>query len=138
MPAFGTWHKIIGIVGATGSSPAITVEVLLEVYPDANMGAGTSVLIYHFGVYRIASHSWANRPFCYQRKSASFKHQRTELPLGGTTDLDIIFAPSGELVGASTGANAYANGQLFLWVRNYTNAAIPQAPDGTLAQGPNL
>jgi len=41
-------------------------------------------------------------------------------------------------VGASTGANAYANGQLFLWVRNYTNAAIPQAPDGTLAQGPNL
>lgn len=137
MPNFGTWHRISAIpaaataVPASRSTPTIPaiplfdLEVQLEVFPDAILGAGTSAVIYHFAIYLLAT-PLVGEPTVLLPKgicvdlnpSDPITTPAPRYPVGsigpsGAGDFDVIFAPDGKLVGSP-------NGQLFLLVRDYT------------------
>ena len=147
MPNFGTWHRISAIpaaataVPASRSTPTIPaiplfdLEVQLEVFPDAILGAGTSAVIYHFAIYLLAT-PLVGEPTVLLPKGicvdlnpsdATFKVGSIG-PSGAATDFDVIFGPDGKLVGSQ-------NGQLFLLMRDYTKGG---ATNIRVAEGPGL
>lgn len=128
MSVFGTWHRIIsvgnkanaasgGTAAATGAEQLYDKELFLEVFPDATMGGATHNAIYHFAVYLPAVPLIGEKPVLLPTDVCV----DLNLSVGPTqpinTDFDVVFGPDGKLVGAP-------NGQLFLWVRNYTKPAI--------------
>ncbi|MFM8272536.1 MAG: Tfp pilus assembly protein FimT/FimU [Gemmata sp.] len=152
LPTFGTWHQIGGAPPApnpptadafdpipTGpnASGLYTVQVALGTFPDATMGAGTDVLLYHFAVYLTAT-PLVGEPTVLLTKNVCVDlnaPQRPtstspEFPVGSigpapntTNDFEVIFGPDGKLVNAPTG-------QLFLLVRDYTKGANFRVPPG--------
>lgn len=131
MPVFGTWHKIINVPTQTTTPGATTavanpvtnanglrnLEVELEVFPDANMGGATNTVTYHFAIYLLATPLVGEKPIPLPTDICV----DLNLSVGPTpfspVSFDVIFGPDGKLVGAP-------NGQLFLWVRNYTKPAV--------------
>jgi hypothetical protein len=130
MPTFGTWHKIISTPAAVTTGPnafgLYSREVALEVFPDANMGAGTDIYIYHFVVYRVATPLMGEPTILLPKEICVDLNMSIGPPPNTTTDFDVFFSPSGQLVNAPTG-------QLFFWVRNYR-----KVPSMNLPQGPGL
>ncbi len=140
MPVFGTWHRIIGLAPAPNNFREVPVgsgrysgEVFLEVFPDATLGAGTSVVIHHFAIY-LLSVPLVGEPTVLLPKNICVDLNTPDPPTGpisvgslgpsGAGDFDVIFSPDGKLVGAPTG-------QLFLWVRDYSKGANMRVPQGS-------
>ncbi|AMV29858.1 hypothetical protein VT84_36025 [Gemmata sp. SH-PL17] len=139
MPVFGSWHKVIGVLATTGpnASGRYTVQVALEVFPDAIMGGGTQAVTYHFSVYLPAT-PLVGEPTVLLSKNICVDLNVPDLnasprimlgsigPPPNTGDFDVIFSPDGKLVGAPSG-------QLFFWVRDYT-----KVPNMRIGEGPAL
>lgn len=108
LPTLGFWSKITN-VAVSGS----TVEVTLEVYPDALLGGSTHAQTYHFAVY-LNSIPLVGEPTVPLPRNTcvdlNVSFPRT------TSDFDVLFAPDGKMIGAP-------NGQIFLWMRDFTKAA---------------
>ena len=144
LPTFGTWHQIAGapITGQTAdlfnpkkfgpnASGLYTVQVALGTFPDATMGAGTDVLLYHFAVYLTAT-PLVGEPTVLLTKNicVDLNASTAGAPVGSigpapntTNDFEVIFGPDGKLVNAPSG-------QLFLLVRDYTKGADFRVPPG--------
>jgi prepilin-type N-terminal cleavage/methylation domain-containing protein len=115
-------NRIIG--QGNGIAPGtVNMEVELAEYPDAQMGAGTSLTTYHFGISALP------RPLLGEPV--------LQLPVNTCIDLtpnvsqpgwvgvagidyDVLFAPSGQTLRVATGQSTGAAGQIFLWVRDFT------------------
>ena len=157
MPVFGTWHRISQVPAAktltptqpnpnnngrgTAAVPLFDVEVVLDVYPDAVMGAGTDAVIYHFAIYLLATPLVGEptvlltKGVCVDLNTQDLTNSDPNLqyrvgsvgpPPNTTTDFDVIFGPDGKLVGATSG-------QIFLLVRDAT-----KVPSMRIRQGPDL
>ncbi len=146
MPVFGTWHRISSIAApgfreVPAGSGRYSGEALLDVYPDAVMGAGTDAVVYHFAIYLLAT-PLVGEPTVLLTKGVCVDLNTQDLtntdpnlhyrvgsvgpPPNTTTDFDVIFGPDGKLVGATSG-------QIFLLVRDAT-----KVPSMRIRQGPDL
>jgi prepilin-type N-terminal cleavage/methylation domain-containing protein len=136
LPALGFFSRIIGTANVTQTAQGVSLEVILEVYPDAYLGGATAYRTYHFGIYG------APRPLLGEPTIQLPKDICIDLSLclpqpqpfaatGTWQNYDIIFAPSGQLLPS---ASRLGGGQIFLWVRDYTKVnPMPFAQSPALA-----
>jgi hypothetical protein len=107
--------------------------VVLDVYPDAVMGGGTSALVYHFAIYLLAT-PLVGEPTILLTKGvcvdlnasdSTYKVGSVGVPPNtvAAADFDVIFGPDGKLVGAQTG-------QIFLLVRDATKVTSMRVAEG--------
>lgn len=131
LPTLGFWATMSSATASSTSS----CTVVLAVYPDASLGAETSLSTYQFGIYN------APRPLlgepsmqmpvntCIDLSDGVSSPSFSQIPgsVLGSTDYDILFNPSGQLMTPS------AIGQVFLWVRDPTKGiatpGLPTNPD---------
>jgi hypothetical protein len=132
IPEFnGFWGRITGFNAGTGLATLDTQSLLLL---DEYMGGSTQTLSYRFGIYAppqplVAEPNVAlPRNICVDLTPAvtsgtTITHAPS-VPAGTSgLDYDILFAPNGQVL--NRGAGASVQGQIFLWVRDYTKAANP-------------
>jgi prepilin-type N-terminal cleavage/methylation domain-containing protein len=143
LPTLGTWHRVMNVPAPVQQTATqygkldptrYVVPVVLDVYPDAQLGAASSAPVpsrspqtpswttFHFGLYG------APRPLLGEPLLQLPKNICIDLSFGvsrpaGTVgvDYDIVFAPSGQVI-PTTGA-LRGEGQVNLWVRDYTKLA---------------
>jgi hypothetical protein len=122
LPTMGTYHGIIGIAG--GAQPQqlpldpakFRVTVVLDQYPDAQMGAGTTLTTYHFGLYGTPRPLLGEPAMQLPKETCVDLNAGVSLPwYPGTGDYDILFAPSGQTLRTIATGGA---GHIFLWVRD--------------------
>ncbi len=94
-----------------------TNEAILDVYPDAALGAGTSYRTYHFGIFG-APRPLLGEPTIELARNICVDLSLCSPPGAASTNYDIVFAPSGQRI-ATTNAPGTTT-QVFLWVRDYT------------------
>ncbi len=136
MPVFGTWHKIVAVPTQTTEPPPVKanpvtnafglrdLEVQLEVFPDAAMGAGRDIRIYHFAIHLLpVPLVGVNLIPLPNDICVDLNLSFGPLP-ATTTSFDVLFGPEGKLVNAPTG-------QLFMYLRNYTKPTIYSAVTAT-------
>ncbi len=120
LPNLGSWTRIKSGIAANN-------EVILDVYPDAALGAGTTYLAYHFGIYGVPVPLLAE-PTILLPKSIGID-LAVSYPAGQVgKNYDILFAPSGQTVttyGTLTTTGLTANTGVFLWVRDVTKVTNP-------------
>ena len=126
MPVFGSWHKIIGPPSPNAFNPIRTgpnaglysVQVALEVFPDAIMGGGTQAVTHHFAIYLSATPLVGEptvllpKNICVDMSMGLPKMPATVAPALPAA-FDVIFGPDGKLI-------ENPNGVVLLWVRDYT------------------
>jgi hypothetical protein len=142
LPTLGTWHKIIAVEPTPREVPAnsglFDRIVTLEIYPDAHLGAATmpgvlpnsrlptqpTAVFYHFAIHGLAT------PLMGEKLIPLPKDICVDLGISSvqwtsTSDFDIIFAPSGQMVNNNSG-------QYFLCVRNFEKVTTipPWTPGG--------
>ncbi|QJW97477.1 prepilin-type N-terminal cleavage/methylation domain-containing protein [Frigoriglobus tundricola] len=108
-------------------NPSPPYEAVLDVYPDAALGAGTSYQTYHFGIYG-APRPLLGEPTIPLANSICVDLS-VSLPQGAAgTNYDIVFAPSGQRMASASVPGSTT--QVFLWVRDYTKVAnmVPSFP----------
>ncbi len=121
LPTMGTYHGIIGIVGPFDQTQPLdpakkSVRVNLDQYPDAQMGAGTTLTTYHFGLYGTPRPLLGEPPVQLPADTCVDLNAGVSLPFyPGTGDYDILFAPSGQTLRTIATGGA---GHIFLWVRD--------------------
>jgi hypothetical protein len=138
LPTLGAWSRLADNPPGSGTASAVvnnnprTLEVYLEVYPDALLGAAsndpTSNLLYrtyHFGIYGPPV-PVLGEPTVPLPKNIAIDFAVSLVPYAGTPgrNYDVLFAPSGQMMstyGTSGGING--TGALYLWVRDYTKVA---------------
>lgn len=107
LPAVGVWSRIRSTIGAVPGQPD---EVILEVYPDAFMGATTSYRSYHFGIYGVPVPMLAEPTVPLPKDIAvDLEVSSPPLPTPGT-NYEIMFAPNGQPLGTrnmATNTNGY-------------------------------
>lgn len=130
------FYLITNVFPAGGGNAPGTFNVIVELadYPDAQMGAGTSLATYHFGISSVP------RPLlgepvmqlpvntCVDLTPNVSQPGFTGVP--GQMDYDVMFAPSGQTLSVATAQSTGAAGQIFLWVRDYTK--VPEMEPLTL------
>lgn len=154
LPTIGTWHRVLvpplpvpqGAGRYTGlNSARYTVPVVLDTYPDAQLGAASSPpvvagtpqtpswITFDFGIYG------APRPLLGEPLLNLPKNICIDLNFGvsrpaGTVgyDYDILFAPSGQVI--PTTGSISGEGQINLWVRDYLKVADMTPTTPTLAK----
>jgi len=136
LPTLGTWHRFLPTTTYTlpnpppaGGTYTLTVtstasSPLLDIYPDSKLGAETSWRTYHFGFYGPPQPLLGEPTMTLPRDTCvdlTVLNAGFTNPAGPvTTDYDILFAPSGQLLWTPATQGA---GHVFLWVRNGTNPA---------------
>ena len=134
LPTLGIWARITSGLDANS-------EVTLDVYPDAYLGAASQpgsppaalYRTFHFGIYG-AARPLLGEPTVQLPKNIGIDMTVSSPPVTTPgTDFDIVFAPSGQMVAAVNGANG--NGQVFLWVRDYTKVPSMNLTGTALADG---
>ena len=132
LPNLGSWTRIkspLGVSASANNPPGALAnyEVILDVYPDAALGAGTTYLAYHFGIYGVPVPLLAE-PTILLPKSIGID-LAVSYPAGQVgKNYDILFAPSGQTVttyGTLTTTGLTANTGVFLWVRDVTKVTNP-------------
>jgi prepilin-type N-terminal cleavage/methylation domain-containing protein len=150
LPVLGTWHRVIGSPVDLDTGPytppspqaqslpldtaKLSIGVKLNQYPDAQLGAGTSYVTYHFGIYGLPRPLLGEPTMQLPTNACVDLNQNVSSPgvskplPSPVQDYDILFAPGGQL--AFT-ASTQASGHVFLWVRDLRklgNATITPTP----------
>jgi|SRR5579883_555669 len=116
LPTLGAWSRIDSNLGAMPNN-----EVILDVYPDSLLGAGTSYETFYFGVYGSPV-PLLGEPVVVLPKNIGVDLQVSSP--GGTAGqpYDVVFAPNGQTITTyiPSGGIRGANTGVYLWVRDYT------------------
>jgi hypothetical protein len=133
LPVLGTWHRITGLVGGAQNEPAPIpplppyqldeqprfVEVVLDQYPDTQLGASTSYATHHFGVYAPPRPLLGEPTMQLPTNTCVDLNTNVSLPAGPPfsppADYDILFAPGGSL---ALTTNIGGDSHVFLCVRD--------------------
>lgn len=155
LPNLGSWSRIKSPLGVTAAGNTANdppgalpnFEVILDVYPDAALGGGTTYLAYHFGIYGVPVPLLAEPTVPMPNNTGiDFEVSR---PAGiAGAHYDILFAPSGQTIstfgtqtaGVPTTTGLTANTGVFLWVRDtskVTNPGQPKTKSMVFADFPN-
>ena len=139
LPNLGSWSRVLSVISAPLDPklnlPAGTFEAILDVYPDAALGGGTTYLAYHFGIYGVPVPLLAE-PTVPMPNNTGIDLQ-VSVPAGVPgAHYDILFAPSGQTIstfGTKSGnvvttTGLTANTAVFLWVRDTTKITNPGQP----------
>lgn len=156
LPLLGTWHRIQAVTSVTPmtglSTGLFAVTVTLDSMPDAPLGAAGAVagpcyVTQHFGITSPPRPLMAEPPLQLPKNICIDLTPSTIPPAGPppappyldspskpsaagpATDYDILFSPTGQVL--PVGAAAGIDGQIFLWVRDYTK--LRNAPNGNNA-----
>jgi hypothetical protein len=127
LPTLGAWSRVKAGLGSQSNAN----EVVLEVYPDALLGAAsqngapppTSLYrTYHFGVYGppvpVIGEPTVQLP---QNIAIDLSVSVPGWPFNPPQPYyDILFAPSGQLLVTATNPTLSPSGAVLLWVRDYT------------------
>ena len=135
VPTLGSFSRIIGtfpIPANTTANPPTPrkLSVVLDVYPDAALGAGTAYRTYHFGLYSAPSPLLGEPTVPLPRNIGIDLTLCQPLQTAGGApwgNYDVMFAPSGQMLASGT---RLGGGQIFLWVRDYTKLATMPAVEG--------
>lgn len=124
LPTLGFWSRVVGnpvlqTAPPTSLPPPRTLEVVLEVYPDAHLGGATAFRTYHFGIYGPPV------PLLAEPTLPLPKDIGVDLsisyPIGQPGQYyDIMFAPSGQTISS---ASVAGNTSVYLWVRDITKGS---------------
>ena len=134
LPTLGAWSRIKGpFIPPSGSPtplPPRTIEVILDVYPDAALGAATEYLTYHFGIYGVPVPMIAEPTILMPKNTAIdlAVSLPPQLPIDAGKNYDILFAPSGQTIttyGTASNTGLTANTGVFLWVRDPSKVTNP-------------
>jgi len=106
LPTLGTWHRFM-----PGTAYP---NLVLDSYPDQQLGAETQWRTYHFGL-NGGPRALLGEPTVQLPQATCVDLALSSPGGGGGQDYDILFAPSGLLVYTNSTAGA---GQVFLWVRD--------------------
>jgi hypothetical protein len=148
LPALGVFSRINSVVGVSPSPPltgtpwppapsppqyslytspqtgatVTDLELILDVYPDANMGTATAYRTYHFGIYGVPVPLLAEGTVPLPKGIAadlqiSYPPIPAPGPLRTQPDYDILFSPDGPTVSTTY---VTANTNVFIWVRDVT------------------
>ena len=148
VPEFnGYWARILSVSGASAGPTTFTVSITVDVPPDEYMGASTEAVSYRFGIYSLplpllgAATQPLPKNICIDLSLATGPvggptYPYAEAPsrpegLSAAQPYDILFAPNGQVINGIGRPNA--QGQMFLWVRDYTKAANPLIVTGQAA-----
>ena len=128
LPELGTYHRISAV-----SAPGNPMVVILDDnpsfqygYPDDAMGAATHLRTYCFGLYGPPEPLVGEEVIQLPERSCIdlnadanpvLNRSVPGLPPAAPQDYDILFAPSGQLVGTNT---TRPHGHVFLWFRDPT------------------
>ena len=136
VPTLGSFSRIIGtptvtFANTTANPPTPRkLSVVLDVYPDAALGAGTAYRTYHFGLYSAPSPLLGEPTIPLPRNIGIDLTLCLPLQTAGGApwgNYDVMFAPSGQMLASGT---RLGGGQIFLWVRDYTKLATMPAVEG--------
>ncbi len=137
LPTLETWHKITSVQTAQENPPNSGLYdkvIILEVYPDAHFGAARgdpgqppnsrlpnqpTRRIFHFAVHGLATPLMGEKIIPMPTDICIDLSHSLPQWTSTTTDFDVIFAPSGQMVNNTSG-------QVFLTVRNF--AKVPTLP----------
>jgi prepilin-type N-terminal cleavage/methylation domain-containing protein len=137
IPEFnGYWARIRGIINAaTGEveladqagGPQLGTAAPPTTYPDEYMGASTNALSYRFGVYAPPQPLLGSQTLPLPRNICVDVSAGVSVPSYNPAfhgpSYDILFAPNGQIINGI--GRPTVQGQMFLWVRDYTKAANP-------------
>ena len=123
LPVLGTWHKITS-VGAQQQEPVIvsgvtsfSIEIILDHYPDTELGASTFYVTHHFGIYGPPRPLLGEPTMQLPTNTCVDLNPNVSSPFGVVpSDYDILFAPSGSLAFSTTIAG---DPHVFLCVRDF-------------------
>lgn len=136
LPLLGGWYTITGITGANPRTVSgvtvVDVTVSLLSYPDDQLGATLRWQTYHFGVYG-APRVLLGEPTMQLPQKTCVDLDLSEPRGSAGADYDILFAPSGQLLGGSGSATRGA-GHVFLWIRDPTRTKPTVGDAATLQQ----
>jgi hypothetical protein len=128
LPVLNAWSRIIGppvqfpaAPPAPVQAPPRTVEVFLEVYPDALLGTATDYVSYHFGIYGPPV-PILGEPTIPLPRDICVDLEVSYPPGQPGRNYDIMFAPSGQTITTyttATNTGVPANVGVYLWVRDY-------------------
>ena len=123
LPTLGAWSRITRVIGPAPSPayPGGTIEVELDVYPDAALGATTAYRTYHAGIYGVPV-PLLGQPTIPLPKNVAVDLEVSSPPPVVGIPYDIMFAPDGQTV--TIGRQA-SNAGVFLWVRDITKVVNP-------------
>lgn len=118
MPVLGTWHRITA-ASISGSD----VIIVLDGYPDAQLGVALEYRTYHFGIYNPPIPLLGEPTMQLPKGTCIDLNPGVSSPGGSTSnDYDILFAPNGQLAftaNTNPGATSIGGaGHVFLWVRD--------------------
>jgi type II secretory pathway pseudopilin PulG len=104
------------------NAPAVDLEAVLDVYPDALLGTATSYRTFHFGIYGAPVPLLAEPTVLLPTGIAadlqiSYPALQTQLQ-----NYDVMFSPNGPTVGTG---NVAANTNVYIWIRDITKTTNP-------------
>jgi prepilin-type N-terminal cleavage/methylation domain-containing protein len=130
MPVLGTWQRIIATNPAYPNPPvpvspatnpaSYDVGITLDHYPDTQLGASTSYVTHHFGIYApprpLLGEPTMQLPTntCVDLNAFVSRPDGTA-DLAASRDFDLLFAPNGPLAFSAT---ISGDGHVFLCVRD--------------------
>jgi len=133
LPELGTYHRISGTSAPSQTVPPPPLFLILNDdptfqygYPDDAMGAATHLRTYCFGLYGPPEPLVGEEVIQLPERSCIdlnadanpvLNRSVPGLPPAAPQDYDILFAPSGQLVGTNT---TRPHGHVFLWFRDPT------------------
>lgn len=144
IPEFnGYWARIFSYDSSTGEVRLINQTITgvqagnttPTTYPDEYMGASTNALSYRFGVYAPPQPLIAApvlplpRNICVDLNVSNPTWSST-----GLVPYDVLFAPNGQVINGL--GRPVVDGQMFLWVRDFTKVPNPLVVTGTVPGPP--